>query len=62
MVKNLLTVRETWVLSLGWEDSLKKGMAPHSSILTQRIPWMEEPGGLESWWARVANSRTQLSD
>ena len=39
MVKNLPAVRETWVLSQGWEDSLEKGMATHSSILAWRIPW-----------------------
>ena len=48
MVKRLLTMRETWVPSLGWEDLLEKGMAPHSSILAWRIPGTEEPGGLES--------------
>ena len=37
---------ETWVQSLGWEDSLEEGMATHSSILAWRIPWMEEFGGL----------------
>ena len=37
---------ETWVQSLGWEDNLEKEMAPHSSILAWKIPWMEEPGGL----------------
>ena len=40
-------MQETWVLSLGWEDPLEKEMAPHSSILAWRIPWMEEPGGLQ---------------
>ena len=44
MVKNLPAVRETLVGSLGWEDSLEKGMATHSSILTWRGPWTEEPG------------------
>ena len=39
---------ETWVQSLGWEDPLEKGMATHSSTLAWRIPWMEEPGGLQS--------------
>ena len=48
MVKNLPAVGETQVPSLGWEDPLEKEMAPHSSILTWRIPWMEEPGGLQS--------------
>ena len=41
-------VQETWVRSLGWEDALEKGMATHSSILAERIPWTEEPGGLQS--------------
>ena len=40
--------RETWVQSLGWEDPLEKEMATHSSILAWRIPWTEEPGGLQS--------------
>ena len=48
MVKNLLVMQETWVLSLGWEDPLEKEMATHSSILAWRIPWTEEPGGLQS--------------
>ena len=48
MVKNLPAVQETWVLLLGWEDPLKKGMATHSSILAWRIPWTEEPGRLQS--------------
>ena len=38
---------ETWVQSLGWKDLLEKGMATHSSILAWRIPWTEEPGGLQ---------------
>ena len=41
-------MRETRVWSLGWEDPLEKEMAPHSSILAWRIPWTEEPGGLQS--------------
>ena len=48
MVKNLPAMQETQVQSLGWEDSLEKGMATHSSILAWRIPWTEEPGGLQS--------------
>ena len=47
-VKNLPAMKETWVLSLGLEDPLEKGMAIHSSILDWRIPWTEEPGRLES--------------
>ena len=41
-------MQEMQVQSLGWEDSLKKGMATHSSILTWRIPWTQEPGRLQS--------------
>ena len=46
--KNLPTVQETQVCSLGQEDPLEKGMAAHSSILAWRIPWTEEPGGLQT--------------
>ena len=61
MVKNLPTMWETWVCSLGWEDPLEKGMATHSSMLVWTVPWIEEPGGLQStglqrvrhdWWLR----------
>ena len=45
-VKNLLTMQETWVRSLGQEDPLEKEMATHSSILAWKIRWTEEPGGL----------------
>ena len=48
MVKNLPAMLETEVQSLGQEDPLEKGMATHSSILAWRIPWTEEPGGLQS--------------
>ena len=41
-------MQETWVQSLGWEDPLEKGMATHFSILAWRIPWTEEPDGLQS--------------
>ena len=47
-VKNLPAMWETQVRSLGWEDPLEKGMATHSRILAWRIPWTEEPGGLQS--------------
>ena len=47
MVKRLATMRETRVQSLGQEDLLEKEMATHSSILAWKIPWMEEPGGLQ---------------
>ena len=48
MVKNLLAKQEKWVHSLGQEDPLEKGMATPSSILAWRIPWAEEPAGLQS--------------
>ena len=47
-LKRLLAIWETWVRSLGQEDPLEKEMVTHSSILAWRIPWMEEPGGLQS--------------
>ena len=58
MGKNLPTVQETRVRSLGWEDALEEEMATHSSTLAWRIPWTEEPGGLHE----VTKSRTRLSD
>ena len=48
MVKNLPTLQETQVQSLGQEDPLEKEMANHSSIPAWRIPWTEETGGLQS--------------
>ena len=45
MVKNLPAMQENWVQSLGWQDPLEEEMATHFSILAQRIPWTEEPGG-----------------
>ena len=48
LVKNPPAMRETWVRSVDWEDPLEKEMATHSSILAWRIPWTEEPGGLQS--------------
>ena len=50
MVKHLPTMWEIWVQSLGQENPLEKEMATHSSILTWRIPWTEEPGRLYSPW------------
>ena len=47
-VRRLPAIWETWVQSLGWEHPLEKEMATHSSILAWRIPWTEEPGGLQS--------------
>ena len=48
MIKHLSAMRETWVQSLGWKDPLEKEVATHSSTLAWRIPWMEEPGRLQS--------------
>ena len=47
-VKNLPAMQETLVPFLGQEDLLEKGIATHSSILARRIPWIEEPGGIQS--------------
>ena len=52
-------MQETWVQSLSPEDPLEKGMATHSSVLTWKIPWTEEPGGLQSMGSQ---SQTRLSD
>ena len=46
-IKPLSTMRETWVQSLGWEDPLEKEMATHSRTIAWRIPWTEEPFGLQ---------------
>ena len=56
MVKHLPAMQETQVQSLTWEDLLEKEMATHSSTLTWRIPWMEEPGRLQ--FHGVAKSQT----
>ena len=61
MVKRLPAMWETWVRSLGQEDSPEKGMATHSSILAWRIPWTEEPGRLLVVLG-VTKSQTRLSD
>ena len=59
MVKRLPVVQETWVRFLGWEDPLEKEMVIHSSTLAWKIPWTEEPDGLQSMGSQ---SRTRLSD
>ena len=53
MLKNSPAMWETWVQSLGWEDPLEKGTATHSSILAWRIPWIEQPGRLQSMGPQV---------
>ena len=60
MVKNLRAKQETRVRSLGWENSLEKEMATHSSILAWEIAWTEEPAGLQSMGSQ--KSQTQLRD
>ena len=62
-VKNLPAMQETWVRSLNWEDPLEKTMATHSSILAWRIPWTEEPGGLQGyspWGCKELDMMEQL--
>ena len=54
VVKNLQETQEMQVRPMGWEDPLEKEMATHSSILAWKIPWTEEPGGLQLMgWQRV---------
>ena len=59
MVKNLPTVQETQVRSLGWEDPWEKGMATNSNILAWRTPWPEEPGGLQSMGSIIRRDSKQ---
>ena len=51
--KESTAMLETQVPSLGWEDPLEKEMATHSSILAWRLPWTEEPGGVQSLWTEI---------
>ena len=60
-VKNLPVMRETWVWSLDQEDHLEEEMTTHSSVLTWRIPWTEEPGGLYSSWGHKELDTTEHS-
>ena len=59
-IKNLPVLQETWVQSLGWEDSLEKGMATHASILAWKIPWTKEP--CRATVHGVIKSQTRLND
>ena len=61
MEKNLPTMQETQVQSLGWEDPLEKGMATHSSIIAWRIPWTEEPGRLQSRGLKESDMTERLT-
>ena len=47
-IKNVTTMQETWVVSLGWEDAVERRIATHSTILAWRIQWTEKPGSLQS--------------
>ena len=60
-LKRLPAMRETWVRSLGREDPLKKEMATHSSILVWRIPWAEEPGGLQCMESQESDTTERLN-
>ena len=59
--KNPPAMQETQVQSLGWKDSLEKGMATHSSILAWRIPWTEEPYGYSPWSCNKLDTTEQLN-
>ena len=61
MVKNLPAMQETQVQSLGQEDPLEKGMVTHSSILAWRMPWTEEPGGLQSMGSQRVSTTEGLT-
>ena len=61
MVKNLPATHEPWVHSLSQEDPLEKGMATHSSVLAWRIPWTEEPGGLQSMGGKESDMTERLT-
>jgi len=61
MVKKVPAIPEAQLQSLGGEDPLEKGMATHSSILAWRIPWTEEPGGLQSMGSKRVRLFIQLS-
>ena len=65
IVKNppaMLELQEMQVQSLGWEDPLGKGLATHSSILAWRMPWTEEPGGLQSMGSqRVRHNQSDFA-
>ena len=60
MVKRLPAIQEAQVRSLGWKDPLEKGMSTHFSILAWRIPWTEEPGGLQSIELQESDTTEQL--
>ena len=60
-VRNLPAIQKTWVRSLGREDPLEKEMATHSSILTWKISWTQEPGGLQSMGSQESGTTERLT-
>ena len=61
MVKNLSAIQETQVLSLGWKDSLEKGMATHSSVLACRTPWRRSLAGYSPWGGKESDTTEGLT-
>ena len=61
-VNNAPIMQDTWLQSLGGENSLEKGMATHSSILAWKIPWTEDPGGLQSTESQESDMAEQLNN
>ena len=61
-VRNRPAVQETQVQFLGWEDPLQKETATHSSVLAWRIPWTEEPGGLQSMGSQESDTTERLNE
>ena len=61
LVKNLPAVQKTWIRSLGWKDSLEKGMATHSSSRAWKIPWTEKPAGYSPWGHKEPDTNEQLT-
>ena len=61
MVKDLPTIQETQIPSLGWDDPLEKGMATHSSISAWKIPWTEEPGSYSPWGGKESDTTERLT-
>ena len=59
MVKNVPVIEKTWVQSLVREDPLEKEMATQSSVLAWKIPWTEEPGGLQSLGSQKSQTKQQ---
>ena len=62
LVKNPSAVQETWVWFMGWEDPMEEGMASHSSILTGKIPWTEEPGRSYGPWGHRESDTTETTE